>query len=72
MVDDIFFLGEEAFKIVAVGDVANSNLENLGHVILKFNGETEPELPGDVCLEARPLPKLAPGLVIRIEEGKQE
>jgi len=70
MVGDVVFLGDAEFKILAVGDVANNNLKNLGHVILKFNGETEPEMPGDVCVEARPLPAIEPGLVIRIEEGK--
>ena len=63
-------LVDDAFTVLAVGDVANNNLENLGHLILKFNGETEPEMPGDVCLENKPLPKLVPGLLIRIEEGK--
>ena len=69
-VGDIVFLGETEFKVLAVGEVANDNLKNLGHVILKFNGETEPEMPGDVCVEALPLPAIEPGLEIRIEEGK--
>ena len=69
LVGDFVFFGDSGYKILAVGDVANNNLKNLGHVIIKFNGETEPEMPGDVCVEARPLPALEPGLEIRIEEG---
>lgn len=69
-VDDVVYLGEDGFVVLAVGEGANDNLKNLGHLILKFNGETEPEMPGDVCLEAKSLPTIEPGLEIRIEEGK--
>lgn len=61
-------LGAEVFRILAVGEVANSNLGNLGHLVIKFNGQTEPELPGDVCVEARPLPKIEAGLVLQITD----
>jgi len=54
-------IDEQSFRILAVGEVANTNLANLGHLILKFNGETEPELPGDVCVEARAVPEIKPG-----------
>ncbi len=69
-VGDAVYLGEAEYKILAVGDVANDNLKKLGHLILKFNGETEPEMPGDVCVEAKPLPIIELGLEIRIEEGQ--
>ncbi len=69
-IGDAIYLGDAEFKILAFGDVANDNLKNLGHLILKFNGETEPEMPGDVCVEAKPLPTIEPGLEFRIEEGK--
>ncbi len=49
------------FRVLAVGAVANDNLRNLGHLVLKFNGQTEPELPGDVCLEMSPLPPVQVG-----------
>lgn len=68
-VGDVVFLGEAEYKILAVGDVANDNLKKLGHIILKFNGEAVTEMPGDVCLEARLLPAIEPGLEIRIEKG---
>lgn len=65
---DTLWLGEAAFRILAVGEVANNNLGALGHLVLKFNGLTAPELPGDVCVEARPLPALAPGLKLRLTD----
>lgn len=70
LVGDKVYLGDDGFTILAVGEAANSNLKTLGHLILKFNGETEPEMPGDVCVEARPLPAIEPGLEIRIDEGQ--
>jgi PTS system glucitol/sorbitol-specific IIA component len=70
MVGDIVFLNDSPYKVLAVGEVANNNLKNLGHLVLKFNDETEPEMPGDVCLESKPFPKIGPGLKIRIEAGK--
>ena len=70
-VGDLVFLGDARFAVLAVGEVANDNLKNLGHLILKFNGETEPEMAGDVCMEAKPLPAIEPGMEIRIEEGEK-
>ena len=63
---DQLWLGDESFSILAVGEVANTNLANLGHLVLKFNGQTAPELPGDVCVEARPLPVVPVGLTLKI------
>jgi PTS system glucitol/sorbitol-specific IIA component len=54
------------YTIRAVGEVANENLRNLGHLVLKANGETTPELPGDVCIEALPLPEPFVGMRVRI------
>ena len=63
---DQLWLGADVFQILAVGEVANTNLGNLGHLVLKFNGQTAPELPGDVCVEARPLPEVPVGLTLKI------
>jgi len=56
----------QRFAVTAVGDVANTNIRNLGHMVLKANGMTEPELPGDVCIEALPLPPPSVGTTIRV------
>lgn len=63
---DTVCIGEECVQILAVGEVANENLANLGHLILKFNGETEIEMPGDVCVEDRTLPALEVGMTLRV------
>ena len=51
----------EEFQVLAVGSVASDNLLNLGHLDLKANGLTDAELPGDVNVEARPLPMIKVG-----------
>lgn len=65
-VGDLVQIDGEQFSILAVGDVASENLRNLGHLVLKFNGATEVEMPGDVCVEKRPLPPLAVGSSIKL------
>jgi PTS system glucitol/sorbitol-specific IIA component len=66
--DEIVFEGQ-SFKVTAVGEVANENLSNLGHLVMKTTGETEAELPGDVCVEAKPLPEITVGMKITIIAG---
>ncbi|MEZ0241361.1 MAG: PTS glucitol/sorbitol transporter subunit IIA [Chloroflexota bacterium] len=63
---DSLRLGSETFDVLAVGEVANQNLANLGHLVVKADGRTEPEMLGDVCVEARDLPRLAVGDEIEI------
>jgi len=60
-------IGSESYKITAVGDVVNKNLSNLGHIALKFNGATEPELPGTLNLEEKELPQVEAGTTITIQ-----
>jgi glucitol/sorbitol PTS system EIIA component len=67
---DTVILSGTSFAILAVGDVSNDNLANLGHLVLKFNGETVPEMPGDVCLEKKSLPSVKVGSMLLIE-GKE-
>lgn len=63
---DIVLIHDERIEVLAVGDVANENLSNLGHLVLKRNGETAAALPGDVCATEGPLPSLVPGDEITI------
>ena len=69
---DTIALDDTTFGVLAVGDVANSNLANLGHLVMKFNGETAPEMPGDVCIEARPIPPLQIGSRLRIVSASSD
>lgn len=41
-------LGENRYPITAVGEVATQNLRELGHVTVRFDGETRAEFPGTV------------------------
>ena len=56
------------YKIVKVGDVANENLANLGHVTYSFNGEDAECLPGTICVEKAEIPALDIGSTIAIVE----
>ncbi|HQV27467.1 MAG TPA: PTS glucitol/sorbitol transporter subunit IIA [Thermoflexales bacterium] len=58
---DVVTVAGETYTVLAVGDVANTNLANLGHLVLKANGLDAPELPGDVCVEAKPFPAVGVG-----------
>ena len=60
-IGDIIKISENVFNVLAVGSVASENLLNLGHLDLKANGLTEPEMPGDVNVEAVSLPTVNVG-----------
>ena len=64
---DTVRIDDQVFRVTAVGEVANENMVNLGHMDLKANGDTEPPLPGDICLEELPLPEPRPGTELVIE-----
>lgn len=65
-VGDAIQLSENTYQVLAVGSVASDNLLNLGHLDLKANGLSEPEMPGDVNVEAVSLPvvKIGDRLVV--------
>jgi PTS system glucitol/sorbitol-specific IIA component len=64
---DVVRIDDKVFRVTAVGEVANDNMVNLGHMDLKTNGATEAPLPGDICLEELPLPEPRPGTELVIE-----
>jgi glucitol/sorbitol PTS system EIIA component len=64
---DLVRIDDKAFRVTAVGDVANENMVNLGHMDLKANGAADAPLPGDICLEELPLPEPRPGTTLVIE-----
>lgn len=63
---DTIAIGRQTYQVTAVGDVANNNIRLLGHLILKCNGLTTAELPGDVCVEDKELPPIQVGTIVRI------
>lgn len=64
---DTLEIGGVEFTVTGVGDVANDNLRNLGHLVVKFNGLTETELPGEVSVTGGTAPGIEPGTLIRIK-----
>ncbi|MGF1665887.1 MAG: PTS glucitol/sorbitol transporter subunit IIA [Acidimicrobiia bacterium] len=65
-IGDTVHIDKAEFPVLSVGAVANDNLAGLGHLVVKFNGLTEPELPGDVSLPAVGAPEITAGTVILI------
>lgn len=64
---DTLIIGDQSMPVLCVGEVANQNLANLGHLVVKFNGLTKPEMPGDVSVPGdTPMPSIIPGTVIKI------
>jgi len=41
----------QSFRLTAVGESANANLAELGHVVIHFDGATTAKLPGAVSVE---------------------
>ncbi len=48
---DTVVIGDREFRITAVGGIAWKNMLELGHAVFKFNGASEAELPGEICVE---------------------
>lgn len=65
---DHLIIDGNSYEITSVGEIAQKNLENLGHLTVVFNGAKEAGLPGSICVEAKPMPKLIMGSKISIEE----
>lgn len=65
-VGDTIRIGDHSFPVLAVGTVANENLRNLGHLVLKFNGLQEAEMQGDVNVPEEAIPEIAVGTELEI------
>lgn len=61
-----FQIGDDVRTITAVGDVAQKNLNDLGHVTLIFDGADEPRLPGAIHVSEGELPALESGTTVTI------
>lgn len=47
-----FELGQHHYPVTAVGSVAEQNLRELGHITLRFDGQSEAEFPALYTLRA--------------------
>ncbi|HDT6508880.1 TPA: PTS glucitol/sorbitol transporter subunit IIA [Klebsiella aerogenes] len=58
-------LGDRRYPVTAVGEVAEQNLRELGHITLRFDGHRQAEFPGTVHV-AGPVPDaIATGCVLK-------
>jgi len=67
-VGDSLFLGKKEYRITAIGDVALTNLNNLGHAVVKFDGKRVSDLPGNIHVEAKEIVKIAPLMQVWFEK----
>ena len=65
-VGDILKIDDKEYKITAVGSAVNPNLQDLGHITLKFNGASEADLPGTLVMEDISINEIAEGSTISI------
>ena len=63
---DTIKLGDTEFPVLAVGPVANENIKNLGHIVIKFNGLKTPEMDGDITVPEAAIPEITVGLELVI------
>ena len=47
-VGQVLQIGKHIYHITSVGDVANTNFRELGHITLRFDGSSQAELPGTI------------------------
>lgn len=59
--------GNEVFKITALGDLANKNFEELGHISIYFQEPMEDVLPGAVFAAPHAFPTINEGTVISVK-----
>lgn len=60
-VGDSLFLGEQIYKVTAVGHEALHTLKELGHCTFRFSGKDHVDLPGQVELSGTEKPNLKIG-----------
>lgn len=61
------YIDKECYKITAVGESVTKNLNNLGHITIRFSGQQEADLPGTLHLEKGVFPKIKKGTLLRVE-----
>jgi glucitol/sorbitol PTS system EIIA component len=57
-VGDELVIDNQSFKITSVGSKVNETMRDLGHSTVAFNGSTESEMPGTICVEKKEIPPI--------------
>lgn len=63
---DLLSLNESFFPITQVGEIAQKNLIEIGHITLKFGMPATSGMPGTIYLESDQVPDVNSGTVLRI------
>ena len=63
---DIVDIDDTDLPVLAVGEVVAGNLLNIGHLDRNADENTEPAMPGDLCVPQGSLPHIAVGQTNRI------
>lgn len=69
-VGDTLCLGAEPYAITAVGEVANTNFRQLGHMVVHFDGKEVAGLPGEIHVEDRAIEQITIGLPVVLKKNK--
>lgn len=59
--ESTLLIDELDFIVTAIGSAANQNLQQLGHITIKFDGAPSPELPGCIHVLGNKRPKIRLG-----------
>ena len=59
-------INDESFEITSVGEIVERNLTSIGHITIRFDGSTNPELPGTLYIEDKDLPAFDIGTKLKI------
>lgn len=61
---DKLYFDDQSYKITSIGSLVKKNLDELGHITIKFDGSIIPELPGTLYVEKKQMPKIFCGTKI--------
>lgn len=67
---DVLFIDQEDYNVTAVGGLVNQNLNDLGHITLKFSGQTDAPVAGTLVLEKKEIAPINSGTIIKIVRNK--
>ena len=63
---DVLTIGDKKFNVTAVGNTALKTLKDLGHCTIKFDGDSNANLPGEIHVDGL-LPEIKVGDIITFE-----
>lgn len=67
---DKVLIGNQSYRVTAVGEEANRTLKEMGHFTMKFNGFSRAELPGIIHVEKGEKPKIQKGMELKFICGE--